>query len=63
MGIDRLLHASAILAHLHFLTEPASVEVSFVLKIDRNPVCVDYSTLLEIPCTFFCVVDCKLLKS
>lgn len=63
MGIDRLLRASAICHIFMFLTEPASVEASFVLKIDRKPVCVDYSTLFEIPCTFFCVADYKLLKS
>lgn len=36
-----------------FLTEPASAEASFVLQIDREPVYVDHSTLLQIPYTFF----------
>jgi hypothetical protein len=38
---------------LILLTEPVSVEASFVLQIDRKPVCVDHSTLLQIPYTFF----------
>ncbi len=32
---------------------PASVDASFVLKIDQEPVCGDYSTLFGIPFTFF----------
>ena len=33
--------------------EPTSVEVSFVLQIDREPVYEDHSTLLQISYTFF----------
>ncbi len=53
MGSDRLLRVSVILPDFILPAEPTSVEASFVLQIDREPVYEDHSTLLQISYTFF----------